>query len=189
MPPLKREAMAPVLCFLGQWGRLGRRPLSSQVWVLTIHLCILLSILVCPSIPSFTCQPTHPLSICTVMHPSILPFSNIPFVHLSIQILTHLPIHPSIHIYPAIRLSMFIEHLLCSGSCSRALLTTKTFPNPTGWGGDRSTQHRVPPHLILPKAYSGDSHNAICLGRGEHTTRESEAWVQILSPPPTSYGT
>lgn len=60
---------------------------------------------VCPSIPSFTCQPTHPLSICShpSIHPSIFQSSIRPSV---IQILTHLPIHPSIHIYPTIRLSM-----------------------------------------------------------------------------------
>lgn len=60
---------------------------------------------VCPSIPSFTCQPTHPLSICS--HPSIYPSIFQSSIRPSvIQILTHLPIHPSIHIYPSIRLSM-----------------------------------------------------------------------------------
>lgn len=75
-------------------------------------------------------NPPTPLSICTVIHPSIHPSNHFPIIiHPAIiHLVTHLTHsylsdHPYIHV--------FIEHPPCSVSSSGALLTTKTFPSPT----------------------------------------------------------
>ena len=149
---------------------------------------------VCPSVRAFTCQPTpHPSarsSICSSAHLPLIHPSPYPSI---IQLSIHLPMHPSTHVCPSI-CPVLIEHLPCSGSCCRALLTAKSYPHlPESYQGWRwgKTDQRSTGSLPIRSHPEPPLETRLvpCLGRGKHIALESEAWVRILSPPLTSYGT
>ena len=58
------------------------------------------------SVQTLTCQPTHPSSVHTVIHPFVRPASTYPSIHIPIchpatRLSTHASIHPYLFIYLA----------------------------------------------------------------------------------------
>lgn len=77
--PLNEEAVAPVLCSLGQWGGWVHALPRLKFGICTILPCIFLSILL--SVHRSICQPSHPSIHPSISHPSIYPFIHFPIRH------------------------------------------------------------------------------------------------------------
>lgn len=195
--PLNERGRGPCAVLLGAAGTAGRhRVLSLLRFEFRPFTRVPSCSSFCVSICTDTHLPTHSPLVRPHGHPSVRPSS----FHVSIHPHTHLSFsYPSVYpcIHPPISVHLpshvLIKHVLCSGSRCRALLTTKSYPHLLesyqGWWWGKTDQcDRVPPHLILPRASTGDK-TVPCLGRGKHIALESEAWVRILSPALTSYGT